>query len=102
MHFLLLCSLLCSLLFSITSTLVVRRDTAMDLVTEQQETTWDPWAPCKDDTDCPDSLMCNIWQDRCTECMDNEDCPPCLDEDCPFDGEPVCVYGDHCCTADFC
>merc|ERR1711953_1519701 len=61
-------------------------------------TTWDPWTPCTDDSDCPDGLMCNYWQSRCTECVDNEDCPPCIAEDCPFQGDGVCVYGDHCCT----
>ena len=66
------------------------------------ETTWDPWAPCKEDSDCPAELLCNTWQNRCTECMENQDCPPCLEEDCPMQGEGVCVYGDHCCTAAYC
>ena len=73
----------------ITSTLMVRPEPA----TEQEETTWDPWAPCEEDKDCPESLLCNIWQHRCTECMENEDCPPCLEGDCPMQGDGVCVYG---------
>merc|ERR1711879_315680 len=65
-------------------------------------TTWDPWSPCQEDSECPDDLMCNTWQGRCSECMENEDCPPCLEDDCPFQGEGVCVYGDHCCTPEYC
>ena len=56
----------------------------------------------QDDSDCPDWLMCNQWQNRCTECVDNKDCPACLNDDCPFPGEGVCVYGDHCCTPSYC
>merc|ERR1711915_732876 len=56
-----------------------------------QETTWDPWTPCQEDTDCPEDLMCNIYQSRCTECMGDEDCPPCLEDDCPIPGDGVCV-----------
>ena len=67
-----------------------------------QETTWDPWAPCLEDADCPPDLLCNTRQHRCTECMDDEDCPPCVEDDCPHQGEGVCVYGDHCCTAAYC
>merc|ERR1711973_480654 len=59
-------------------------------------TTWDPWAPCETDADCPENLMCNIYQNRCTECMDDEDCPICVSDDCHFPGYGVCVYGDHC------
>merc|ERR1712012_722685 len=69
----------------------------------QESTTWDPWAPCQDDSDCPEHLMCNIWQNRCTECVENEDCPPCLEADgCPIPGPGLCVYGDHCCFALMC
>ena len=78
-------------LLSITSTLVVKPHPAA----EHKDTTWDPWAPCTEDWDCPESLMCNIYQHRCTECMENEDCPPCLEEDCPMHarGWGLCVWG---------
>merc|ERR1712121_144956 len=83
------------IIFSLLSLIISARNL-------QDSTTWDPWAPCQDDSDCPDWLMCNQWQNRCTECVDNKDCPACLNDDCPFPGEGVCVYGDHCCTPDFC
>ena len=68
-------------------------------------------------------LLCNWHQNRCTECMSDEDCPDCgevdvfliflclpflwhkrndwFPQDCVM-GRPVCVYGDHCCDQDFC
>jgi len=69
---------------------------------QETETTWDPWTPCENDWDCPEELICNFYQNRCTECMENEDCPPCVEEGCPFPGEGVCVYGDHCCSPTYC
>jgi len=44
---------------------------------EGAATTWDPWAPCTTDADCPEGLLCNVHQGRCTECMDDTDCPDC-------------------------
>ena len=81
----------------------------------QPGTTWDPWAPCHSDDDCPpgtfscchhhchqhhyfwksqywyyyfktskistlmkhSELLCNWHQNRCTECMSDQDCPDC-------------------------
>merc|ERR1712236_33196 len=100
------------LLLSNTTSLVIRRDNSKEHMgvrkdikkqaMEVQSTTWDPWAPCETDADCPDYLLCNTYQRRCTECMDNSDCPVCLGEGCPFPGAGVCVYGDHCCTNTYC
>merc|ERR1711997_6453 len=72
------------------------------VMAQAEEATVDPWAPCQNDSDCPDHLMCNIYQSRCTECVYNEDCPPCMEDDCPHQGEGVCVYGDHCCRPENC
>eukprot|EP00091_Calanus_sinicus_P016189 TRINITY_DN35455_c0_g1_i1.p1 TRINITY_DN35455_c0_g1~~TRINITY_DN35455_c0_g1_i1.p1 ORF type:complete len:121 (-),score=19.29 TRINITY_DN35455_c0_g1_i1:74-412(-) len=93
--------LILPILFSISYTQEVVQDNVM-MEHGDQETNWDPWTPCEDDSDCPEYLMCNTRQNRCTECMDSEDCPPCMEDDCPHQGEGVCVYGDHCCSADYC
>merc|ERR1711892_577011 len=87
------------LILSMSFAKEIERDNHVQI---DEETTWDPWSPCEDDSECPDDLMCNTRQHRCTECMDSEDCPPCMEDDCYHQGEGTCVYGDHCCTADFC
>merc|ERR1711955_117124 len=59
-----------------------------------------PWITCQSDADCPDPFLCNTYQDRCTECMDDSDCL-----DWPVGDildPPTCIYGDHCCTQQYC
>merc|ERR1712008_345693 len=75
------------MLFIVSSMASAKEIVTEDIKTQGEETTRDPWAPCEDDSACPAGLMCNIYQNRCTECMENKDCPPCIEDDCPYQGD---------------